>query len=224
MFEKGANTRSKKEISVLMSLSGDEIFEATVFLLHDERLIDLLNDKRAFIPVKRQDGATIIVAKSNIISVVERRAEPHEAHAEDHATQDEEPKTEDKSEKKQTEGDAASDKQERPRKPAYEPRGHFDPYKTLRVSKDAADEEVRRAFKARMKAVHPDTLAGLDLDDEISKAAILASQRVNYAYQKIMKDRKAAAKPAPDATSDRASENATTGEDQSDTNKQSSAA
>ena len=201
MFEKGANTRSKREVSVVMSLSGDEFFEATVFLLLEERLIDLLNDKRAFIPVKRKDGATIIVAKSNIISVIERGEVFHKAAVEDADAQAEYPNSAEKAERDDPEtGDASQG--EKPKKPSYTPRGHFDPYKTLRVSKDATDEEVRRAFKTRMKAVHPDTLAGLDLDDEIGKAAILASQRVNYAYQKIMKDRKAASAETIDGAQD----------------------
>ncbi|MEZ5916981.1 MAG: hypothetical protein R3C40_05365 [Parvularculaceae bacterium] len=50
----------------------------------------------------------------------------------------------------------------------------------------ATVEEVRRAYKVRIKAVHPDTLSGLELDDDIAKAAILAAQRVNYAYRQIM--------------------------------------
>ena len=40
-----------------------------------------------------------------------------------------------------------------------------------------------------MKAVHPDTIASLDLDDDLARAALLAAQKVNYAYKKIMRER-----------------------------------
>ncbi|MEZ5916982.1 MAG: hypothetical protein R3C40_05370 [Parvularculaceae bacterium] len=74
MFDKSASARPKNEISVTMSLSGDEFFDGKVFLKQDERLIDLLNDPRAFIPVRREDGATVIVAKANIVSIIEKQA------------------------------------------------------------------------------------------------------------------------------------------------------
>ena len=158
MFEKSASARPKTEISVTMSLSGDEFFDGKVFLKHDERLIDLLNDPRAFIPVRREDGATVIVAKANIVSIIEKQVEQaHEEKAE----------------------------------PPKEKRRSFDPYKVLRLAPGATVEEVRRAYKVRIKAVHPDTLSGLELDDDIAKAAILAAQRVNYAYRQIMGELKA---------------------------------
>jgi hypothetical protein len=156
MFEKSAAARPKTEVSVTMSLHGDELFDGKVFLKNDERLIDLLNDPRAFIPVRREDGATVIVAKANIVSIVEK------------APPDQETKEPPEKEKR---------------------RPSFDPYKVLRLSPDASIEDVRKAYKARIKAVHPDTLSGLELDDEIAKAAVLAAQKVNYAYQRILRDR-----------------------------------
>lgn len=193
MFDKSGSLRYKKEARVTVALAGQEPFDATVFLKVDERLIDLLNDARGFIPVKREDGSTIILAKSNIVSIIERRIEETEARPEapdaGDAASDSAP------------GDGAARKEEaeaaeKARASRTRFRRTYDPYEILRVPPDATIDEVRKAYKARIKAVHPDTIAALDLDDDIERAAILASQKVNHAYQKILKDRKEAAKGA----------------------------
>jgi hypothetical protein len=179
MSEKGVGgARRKVEVAVTMSLAHDELFSGAVFLDADERLIDLLNDDRAFIPVRRVDGATVIVAKSNIVSIVENVVAADEAGQNSSSGSTE-----------ARDGDSDHEKPEpdRPRRAA------FDPYKVLRITPDATIEEVRRAYKARIKAVHPDTLFGLELDDDIQKAAMTAAQRVNFAYNKILKDRRASA-------------------------------
>jgi DnaJ-domain-containing protein 1 len=69
----------------------------------------------------------------------------------------------------------------------------FDAYAMLRIKPTATNDEIRAAYKARMKAVHPDTFASLGLDEEIAKAAVLATQKVNFAYQKILRERGAKA-------------------------------
>jgi hypothetical protein len=186
MTEKGAGgARRKMEVAVTMSLAHDEIFSGAVFLDADERLIDLLNDDRAFIPVRRDDGATVIVAKSNIVSIVERNI------AADAGGRDEAPGAE----------HAQHDSAEREKSEPERPRRTFDPYKVLRIAPDATIEEVRRAYKTRIKAVHPDTLSGLELDDDIQKAAMTAAQRVNFAYNKILTDRRATTDESPSAES-----------------------
>ena len=186
MTEKGAGgARRKLEVAVTMSLAHDEIFSGSVFLDADERLIDLLNDDRAFIPVRRDDGATVIVAKSNIVSIVERNVAT-EANGRDEA---------------QGADHFHAESAEQEKSEPERPRRTFDPYKVLRIAPDATIEEIRRAYKARIKAVHPDTLSGLELDDEIQKAAMTAAQRVNFAYNKILKDRRASADDVPSAES-----------------------
>lgn len=174
MTDAHESPRRKIEVAVTMSLAHDEIFSGAVFLDAGERLIDLLNDARAFIPVRRDDGATVIVAKSNIVSIIERasaEAGSHEAGASANDSDD-------------ADDQDAKAEAERPR------RTSFDPYKVLRISPDATIDEIRRAHKVRIKAVHPDTLVGLDLDDEIQKAAMAAAQRINVAYNRILKERR----------------------------------
>lgn len=155
MSDKSSANRHKSITEVWLTLSGQRPVEASVFLNIGERLIDLLNDARNFIPVLKEDGEAMIVAKTQIISVIER----------DLIVGDSEKKNDSKS------------------------KSTFDPYIALRISKDASLEEIRQAYKARIKAVHPDSIAGLDLDDDLARAALQATQRVNYAYKKILAER-----------------------------------
>lgn len=147
--------RHKKEIPVLVRLAGDAPFDATIFVVNGERLTDLLNDPRAFIPIRKEDGTVMAAAKSKIISIEE--------------TLPEQPKPE-----------------------SVRPAGKgFDPYEMLNVKPGASVDEIRAAYKARIKTVHPDIIASMGLDEELAKAALLMSQKVNYAYRKIMKEREA---------------------------------
>lgn len=176
MFEKSATSRHKHEARVLVTLTGQTPFEAFVFLKVDERLIDLLNDQRQFIPIKRADGSTLIASKLNIVSIIENPP-PEEALEPDEPPKAEEP---------------AAEKEE-PRS-----KRSFDPYEVLRVGKDATVEEIRRAYHARIKAVHPDALAKLELDEDIERAANVTAQRVNRAYKALLKERRSEAKHAPE--------------------------
>jgi len=159
--------RHRNEANVLLTLAtSDKPVEATVFLSLGERASDLLNDSRAFIPVRLGGGETMIIAKSQIATIIEGKT------------------AKDESGKSKIYGEDFSTTQ----KPDA-PQKSFDAYAMLRIAPTASNEEVRAAYKARMKAVHPDTFASLGLDEEISKAAVLATQKVNYAYQKIMRER-----------------------------------
>lgn len=281
MYDKSVH-RSKNLIEVTFSMSDGELFDAYVFLRPDERLIDLLNDDRAFIPVKREDGPAVILAKTSIVSIVERQAgasdlfrpnaggqpldedgqpsprssissdypssgaippewggddpesagepaadaamsaqtAPHEPNSRDSNSRDSNSgghKSEDATARRAGTADGDKDpkqaardrlngsdiedeshkEKEAPDAAATRQRIVFNPYKTLRVSPHATDAEIRRAYKARIKAVHPDTFSGLEIDDEISKAAILATQKVNNAYHRIMRERRDNARAAP---------------------------
>ncbi len=228
MFEKNANSRHKNETPVLIRIAGEPPFTAFVFLKVGERLIDLLNDERKFIPIRRGDGTTLITAKSGIVSIIELTGaegelRPREAQYDPLAaklepsqnaespppppateTPEAEPPPEaagqpeaPQSEEKQTESDARPEPEPEPERDAgADPRAsrrgkrkrQFDPYEVLRISRDASAEEIRAAYKKRIKAVHPDSIAALDLDEDLARAANLSAQRVNRAYQMLMRD------------------------------------
>lgn len=168
MFDKTTSTQNRHEAEVLITLTGQEPFEARVFLKHDERLIDLLNDPRAFIPVRRTDGTTLITSKHAIVSIVE--IPPPAGAAPGSAPHDETTYTDE------------TNRTARPHKP-------LDPYEVLRVNRNASLDEIRAAYKARMKAVHPDAIAALDLNEDIVRAAHVTAQKVNHAYRRVLRER-----------------------------------
>ncbi len=165
---KNRTFRHRNEIDVFLRLKGiEEDIPVTIFASLGERCLDLLNDDRTFIPVRHQSGETMLIAKTQILSLTEQ-----DSKADD--TEEMEQLEEDFSQ--ETIREAISKKS-------------FDPYEMLRVSPSATPAEIRAAYKARIKAVHPDAIAPLGLDEDLTKAAILATQKVNYAYQKIMRER-----------------------------------
>ncbi len=176
--QRSAKVRQKDPLAVSIRLGGEEPFDAIVYVAVGHRLADLLNDERSFIPVRRDDGDLMMLAKSQIASIVEMNSaetageEIYEDKIGANAAPDEE----------QRDDSSASEK----------PAGRkFDPYALLKIDPSAPIDEVRAAYKSRIKMVHPDSVAALGLDDDLAQAALRATQKLNYAYQKIIREREA---------------------------------
>lgn len=58
-------------------------------------------------------------------------------------------------------------------------------YATLGVSPDASDSEVKKAWKKKLAAFHPDKIQGKDLDPEWVELANQKSAEINQAYETI---------------------------------------
>lgn len=58
-------------------------------------------------------------------------------------------------------------------------------YATLGVSPDASDAEVKKAWKKKLAAFHPDKIQGKDLDPEWMELANQKSAEINQAYETI---------------------------------------
>ena len=58
-------------------------------------------------------------------------------------------------------------------------------YATLGVSPDASDAEVKKAWKKKLAAFHPDKIQGKDLDPEWLELANQKSAEINQAYETI---------------------------------------
>jgi len=58
-------------------------------------------------------------------------------------------------------------------------------YKTLGVSSDASDAEIKRAWKRKLAAFHPDRIQGKDLDSQWLELAEQKCAEINQAYEMI---------------------------------------
>ena len=65
MFEKTHTRRSKSELMVRLCLTSGEAVEGELFVAQGERLAEVLNDERAFLPLRVGDAVEVI-AKSQI--------------------------------------------------------------------------------------------------------------------------------------------------------------
>lgn len=172
--QKSARVRQKDAAPVTIRTVGEDAFDGEVYVAIGHRLVDLLNDERAFIPVRRGDGDMMILAKSQIVSIIEHAA----ANENEAAGRDED-------------AGAAAEEEIRKQSAATEKTSgrKFDPYALLKIDRTASLDEIRAAYKSRIKMVHPDSVAALGLDDDLADAALRATQKLNYAYQKIVRDR-----------------------------------
>lgn len=60
-------------------------------------------------------------------------------------------------------------------------------YKVLEISKDATDDEVKKAYRNMAKKYHPDTVA--ELGEEAQKAAEVKFKKLKEAYEKVKASR-----------------------------------
>lgn len=60
-----------------------------------------------------------------------------------------------------------------------------DPYKVLGVSRDAADDDIKKAYRALARKYHPDNYAGSDLADLAGEKM----KEINEAYDTIQRER-----------------------------------
>lgn len=65
-----------------------------------------------------------------------------------------------------------------------------DAYKALGVSKDASDQEIKRAYRKLISQYHPDKLIGQGLPEDMVAVATEQAKEVQLAYDLIAKSRK----------------------------------
>jgi DnaJ like chaperone protein len=59
----------------------------------------------------------------------------------------------------------------------------------LGVSPDASDEEVRHAYREKVKHLHPDTLRSKGLPDEVIATINDQMSRINAAWESVKRER-----------------------------------
>ena len=67
-----------------------------------------------------------------------------------------------------------------------ESEGAFDPCRILQVRPGASRDELKEAWRARMRQCHPDSVKGQGFTDEIIDAAQREAQLVNRAYETLI--------------------------------------
>ena len=63
------------------------------------------------------------------------------------------------------------------------------PYDVLGVSPDASDEEVKRAYREKVKHLHPDTLRSKGLPDEVIATINDQMACINAAWESVKRER-----------------------------------
>ena len=79
MFEKAVTKQGKSKLMVRLCLTTGEEVEGEVFAAQGERLADILNDSRAFLPIEAGAGAVRVLAKAVIAQAHIVGTEPTEA-------------------------------------------------------------------------------------------------------------------------------------------------
>ena len=70
-----------------------------------------------------------------------------------------------------------------------------DPYTVLGVSRNATEEEIKKAYKTLSRKYHPDA----NINNPNKDQAEEMFKEIQQAYQQIMKDHRAVMAPAPEA-------------------------
>lgn len=65
------NIRFKEPVPIIVTCTNGNEFQGNVYIEPTQRLSDLMNDHRAFLPVQQDHGGTVVIAKTSILWVNE---------------------------------------------------------------------------------------------------------------------------------------------------------
>lgn len=67
----------------------------------------------------------------------------------------------------------------------FEPKGTKDPYQILEVSKNASQEDIKKAYRTALAQYHPDKVN--HLGEDIKRVAQQKTQDIQWAYERLKK-------------------------------------
>jgi len=143
------NVIQRVKIEVDLTLSDERQFKGFVFISPQQRLVDLLNDTRAFIPFQLEDETVMIISKTQIGTMIP-------------AQQDSDKEREEQITKWQSTFARASMESE-------------EAYKILGLQPGATKEEIQKAKKRLLSGLHPDTGGSTYLAAKINQAVNVVS-------------------------------------------------
>ena len=77
MFAKqNTSVRERRKLRATVTLNDGTVLDGYFFCLADQRITDLLNDERSFVPLVTIDGRTYVIAKSSIMTAVPKDKVP----------------------------------------------------------------------------------------------------------------------------------------------------
>jgi DnaJ like chaperone protein len=62
-------------------------------------------------------------------------------------------------------------------------------YKLLELAQDASNDDVKKAYRAKVRQFHPDIIKSQGASEEYLKEATIKVQEINAAYEMIKKSR-----------------------------------
>jgi hypothetical protein len=64
---------SKDKTSVSITIDGDDVLDGSLFIPSHERLVDVLNDERMFLPFETTDGEFLVINKAIVRTIANRQ-------------------------------------------------------------------------------------------------------------------------------------------------------
>ncbi len=147
---------SRRRQRVRLINFNDSITEGFVFLAYDQRVSDLLNDERGFLPVATEAGEVKVFSKRAIMEI--------------------ELLEDDADERRRRSDDKAEDVVQLMSGNAYD---------ILGAPQDADDAEVRAAYLDRIASVDPERVKKISHNEDLIRAAQQLANRYSAAYDAI---------------------------------------
>jgi DnaJ-domain-containing protein 1 len=151
----------KRKMPADLELSDGTRLKGMLFVSPQGRVLDMLNDGRAFLPLETEAGEVLFLHKDAIRKVALLPEPARESGRSDHGH----------------------------KQPNQAPSPMLDPYELLGISRDCSADEIREAYRRRCRENHPDRLQALGLPRDYVDLATQRMAEINAAYDRVRQAR-----------------------------------